>query len=123
MKIQSHASAVPAFQREGLKPAQSNRANRSQPDTGAPTPAEAPAKKTAPPGLERVLARLESLGETGRTQGQSQAMDRISRNLARYQETQALAPLPQPEPPVESEPVVEVPVEPEATDGAPAPTA
>lgn len=61
-------------------------------------PAEAPAEPTpsmkVPPGLERVLAKFEALGETGRSTGQSNAMDRIARNLARYTDTQALVPPP-----------------------------
>ena len=45
-------------------------------------------QKTAPPGLERALARLQSLPEP--TAGQTNATDRISRNLARYADTQAI---------------------------------
>ena len=45
-------------------------------------------QKATPPGLERVLARLQSLPE--RNAGQANAMDSISRNIARYIETQAL---------------------------------
>ncbi len=45
-------------------------------------------QKATPPGLERALARLQSLPE--RNAGQANAMDRISRNIARYAETQAL---------------------------------
>ena len=45
-------------------------------------------QKTAPPGLERALARLQSRPEP--TAGQSNATDRISRNLARYAATQAI---------------------------------
>lgn len=48
--------------------------------------------RTAPSGLERVLARLQSLPEP--TAGQRNATDRISRNLARYAETQALGTTP-----------------------------
>ncbi len=50
-------------------------------------------QKATPPGLERALARLQSLPE--RNAGQANAMDRISRNIARYTETQALAAPPQ----------------------------
>jgi hypothetical protein len=49
-------------------------------------------QKTAPPGLERVLVRLQSLSNP--TAGQSNATDRISRNLARYTETQAISTAP-----------------------------
>lgn len=45
-------------------------------------------QKAAPPGLERVLARLQSLSNPNA--GQSNATDRISRNLARYADTQAI---------------------------------
>ncbi len=94
MRIPSTSSV--AFQRETPKATGQNRAERNE----AQTPTEKPAK-TAPPGLEKVLARLEAMGES-RTQGQGVAMDRISRNLARYAENQALAPAPAPAPaPVE----------------------
>ena len=94
MRIPSTSSV--AFQRETPKATGQNRAERNE----AQTPTEKPAK-TAPPGLEKVLARLEAMGES-RTQGQGVAMDRISRNLARYAENQALAPVPAPAPaPVE----------------------
>lgn len=131
MKIQSHTPHVAAFQRDGVKPSQANRAGKpAGGEAGVPPSVEASAK-TAPPGLERVLARLESLGEAGRTQGQNQAMDRIARNLARYQENQALAPLPEPAPivpeaeaPAPADPVVvETPPETVTTDGLPEPTA
>lgn len=49
-------------------------------------------QKPAPPGLERVMARLQSLGHP--TAGQSNATDRISRNLARYMDTQAISTAP-----------------------------
>lgn len=54
--------------------------------------------KAAPPGLERVLARLQGLSNPNA--GQSNATDRISRNLARYTETQAIStePVASPEP-------------------------
>lgn len=116
MRIPSTSSV--AFQRETPKATGQNRAERNE----AQTPTEKPAK-TAPPGLEKVLARLEAMGES-RTQGQGVAMDRISRNLARYAENQALAPAPAPAPaPVEdaapdtTSPVTEAPAEtPDATE-------
>ena len=116
MRIPSTSSV--AFQRETPKATGQNRAERNE----AQTPTEKPAK-TAPPGLEKVLARLEATGES-RTQGQGVAMDRISRNLARYAENQALAPAPAPAPaPVEhaapdsTSPVTEAPAEtPDATE-------
>ena len=74
-------------------------------------PEETGGRKATPPGLERVQARLQALSEP--TQGQSNALDRISRNIARYQETQALAGRPSPPPPP--------PPAPESTSAAPAP--
>lgn len=121
MKIQNHSPAMAALQRDGAKPAHAPRADKSQPEAApAPTPSVTleVSGKTAPPGLQRVLAKLEALGEEGRSRGQNQAMDRVARNLARYQENQSVAPLPLPpeplEPPVEApaESPVEVPVEP-----------
>ncbi|GAB3185825.1 hypothetical protein [Hydrogenophaga aquatica] len=112
MRIPSTSSV--AFQRETPKATGQNRAERNE----AQTPTEKPAK-TAPPGLEKVLARLEAMGES-RTQGQGVAMDRISRNLARYAENQALAPAPAPAPVEDTAPEVTPPVA-EAPAEAPAP--
>jgi hypothetical protein len=58
-------------------------------------------QKTVPPGLERVQARLQSVPAADRNAGQATATDRISRNIARYAETQAIvtAPVTQPTPP------------------------
>lgn len=112
MRIPSTSSV--AFQRETPKATGQNRAERNE----AQTPTEKPAK-TAPPGLEKVLARLEAMGES-RTQGQGVAMDRISRNLARYAENQALAPAPAPAPAEDTAPEVTPPVA-EAPAEAPAP--
>lgn len=44
-------------------------------------------QKTTPSGLERALARLQSLLEP--SAGQANAADRISANIARYAQTQA----------------------------------
>lgn len=68
--------------------------SRGQPNS-PPKPEKALAQgeqKTTPPGLERVLARLQSLFEP--TAGQTNATDRISRNIARYAETQAIGAAP-----------------------------
>ena len=118
MRIPPTSSAP--FQRETPKATGQNRAERGETQTTTEKPA-----KTAPPGLEKVLARLQDMGES-RTQGQNVAMDRISRNLARYAENQALAPAPAPAPepaPVEdaapdaTPPVAETPAEtPDATE-------
>ena len=97
---------IQPFNREPAKPS-TLRANAvANPAVGPGTPSSAnaagqasdsakPAKavdtggqKAAPPGLERVLARLQGLPE--RNAGQANALDRINRNLARYVETQAL---------------------------------
>jgi hypothetical protein len=49
------------------------------------------AARKLPPGLVRVAARLEAMGVEGRTGGQSNALERITRNLQRYVETQGMA--------------------------------
>lgn len=73
----------------------------TNPTAAAPaTPARGP--KGAPPGLERALARLQAIGEAERTPGQSMALDRIGRNLARYLENQGLATAPVGDAPVSS---------------------
>lgn len=68
-------------------------------------------QKTAPPGLVRVLARLRILGHPDNA-GQSNATDRISRNLARYTDTQAImaAPVASAEPTPQASTPVEAPV-------------
>ena len=108
MRIPS-TSNVP-FMRETTKAAGQNRAERGETQTSAEQPA-----KTAPPGLQKVFDRLPAMGAS-RTQGQGVAMDRISRNLARYAENQALAPAPAPAPvedaaPDATPPVTEAPAE------------
>lgn len=55
-------------------------------------------QKTVPPGRERVQARLQSGAAADRNAGQATATDRISRNIARYAETQAIAPPPTTDP-------------------------
>ncbi len=84
MKI--NAPSMAAFHRETPKASQAMRAERMEQKTAATE-----SGKNAPPGLERALARLEAMGEGDRTAGQTNAMDRIGRNLARYIETQAMA--------------------------------
>jgi hypothetical protein len=57
-------------------------------------------QKAVPPGLERVQARQQSVPAADRNAGQATAAERISRNIARYAETQALgAPLADAAPP------------------------
>ncbi len=104
------AQSMGVLAREGARPA-TQRGERAQ---AASTPTQmraetpAPARPSdGPPGLQRVLARLEAMGEAGRTPGQTQALDRISRNLARYLENQAMAPLPPPQPLPQPDPVAE----------------
>lgn len=87
MKINTNPMA--SFNREvpAIKPT-SRAASVEMPATPTETP------KAAPPGLERVLAKFEAMGEGARTAGQSNAMSRIERNLARYIETQAMGSTP-----------------------------
>ena len=83
------------------------------------TPAESTvtlSTKKVPPGLQRVAARLESLGAEGRSPGQSNALSQINRNLQRYIDTQALSPLPQPPTPPVLTPTPPTPPTPSATD-------
>ncbi len=114
MKIQNTPAA--AMARDWPK---ANKADKAA--TSAPVPAEVSTETTsgsgrpsAPPGLERVVAKFEALAAEGKTPGQGQALDRVSRNLARYQENQALAgtpPAPAPDtPPAAETPVAEAPV-------------
>ena len=114
MKIQNTPAA--AMARDWPK---ANKADKAA--TSAPVPAEVSTETTsgsgrpsAPPGLERVVAKFEALAAEGKTPGQGQALDRVSRNLARYQENQALAgnpPAPTPDtPPAAETPVAEAPV-------------
>ncbi|MCX7814746.1 MAG: hypothetical protein N2256_04570 [Tepidimonas ignava] len=58
------------------------------------SPVATPTSATAsggPPGLQRVLQRLQALPTDTRTPGQQQALTRIERNLQRYLEHQGLA--------------------------------
>ncbi len=47
-------------------------------------------QKAVPPGLEKVQTRQQSVPAADRNAGQATATDRISRNIARYAETQAI---------------------------------
>lgn len=66
----------------------------------APSPADGASPAAGgPPGLQKVLERLQAMPEGERTRGQTQAMTRIERNLQRYLEHQGLAaPAPAPAP-------------------------
>jgi hypothetical protein len=110
MKI--NANPMASFNREMPKASPALRAER----TDKPAPSES--GKTAPPGLERALARLQAMEAGERTAGQTNAMDKIGRNLARYMENQSIVVAPAPEAP--STPVQEV--GPSPTDAAVAPT-
>lgn len=108
MKI--NASPMASFNREVPRNAPSARQERPQ---SAQPPAEM--QKAAPPGLERALARLQAIEAGERTPGQTNAMNQLGRNLAKYTETQAIVTPPaQPDPapaPV-PEPVAEAPENP-----------
>lgn len=78
MKI-GPSNALPSFAREPAKASKTTGAGESKP---------------VPPGLERVQARMQSVPAADRNAGQATALDRISRNIARYAETQAIVPPP-----------------------------
>lgn len=86
---------MPPFHREPAKPA-ALRADAAQP-SGSTKPIKAvdqSEQKAAPPGLERVLARLQSIPVAERSAGQANATEKISRNMARYTEIEAISTLP-----------------------------
>lgn len=102
MKI--NANPMASFNREVPRngpPARQERPGSIQP------PADTP--KAAPPGLERALARLQAMDAGERTAGQTNAMNQIERNLAKYAETRAIA-TPEPEA-ISEESVVSTPGE------------
>lgn len=53
--------------------------------------AESRNKTEVPAGLEKVLARLQAMPVEEKTTGQSNAAERISRNIARYLDMQSMA--------------------------------
>ena len=75
-------SNVQAFSHESAKPTKPTKITGSG------------EQKAVPPGLERAQARLQSVPAADRNHGQATAADRISRNIARYAETQAIVPPP-----------------------------
>ncbi len=103
MKV--NANPMAAFQRETAP----GKAMMNRPDKAAPTPQnEARPSVVTPPGLHKVMNKLEALGDS-RTQGQNVAMSRIERNLAKYVETQqAMA-----APPAPANPAPEPPSDPQ----------
>ncbi len=116
MKI-GHPPPPPSLQRE-LPPGKTSRSGGDAAPSGTTVTLSDAAQAAssadgAPAGLLKVQARLQDLGDT-RTRGQSVALERISRNIARYLENQAPAPVSAPAPaPVDTpptEPVADVPV-------------
>ena len=61
-------------------------------DVLIPSPGTSPAKSAAPAGLAKVMARLQAIPNEDRTAGQNTAADRISRNIERYLQVQAIVP-------------------------------
>lgn len=114
-------AALPPVAREHGKPAAAEqprfKLNATPTDVGKlPEKAAAPAAiagRQLPPGLDRVMARLEAMPAESRNAGQSNALDRIGRNIARYQENHGLTPPAAPESPspVAETPAVVAPVE------------
>lgn len=51
--------------------------------------AEQQGQKTTPPGLAAVQARLQAIPEAERNTGQTNALERINHNIARYLENQS----------------------------------
>lgn len=78
MKVGPQALAATMPPRDHGKPTKAEKADK--PETGG-----------LPPGLVRVQAKLEDIAAAERTQGQSNALDRVSRNLARYAQNQGIA--------------------------------
>lgn len=64
-------------------------------------------RKDVPPGLQRVLDRLQSTSSDDLSRGQSNAASMISRNISRYLEVQAMA---EPQSASPTEPQVPAPV-------------
>jgi hypothetical protein len=106
MKI-GHQHSPPNLQREppAGKPSKTSGDEAAPASTTVSLSAEAQ-NTDAPAGLLKVQARLQDLGES-RTRGQGVALERISRNIARYLENQA--PAPAVTPPAAEAPLVEPP--------------
>jgi hypothetical protein len=98
MKI-GPGNALPTFTREPAKTSKTTGSGESKP---------------IPPGLARVQARMQSVPATDRNNGQATALDRISRNIAQYAETQAIIPPPTTPPPTVDS-MHTMPAEPPAT--------
>lgn len=98
----------PGLQREPptTKPPKTG-SNNLAPANTTVTLSDAAQNAEAPAGLLKTQARLQDMGET-RTRGQGVALERISRNIARYLENQAPTPAATP-PAVEAPPSVESP--------------
>lgn len=121
MKI-GHPPHPASLQREppAAKPPKTGSENAAPASTTV-TLSDAAQNTEAPAGLVKVQARLQDLGEA-RTRGQSVALERISRNIARYLENQAPAPASAPAPaPVATPPTDAVADAPVADTPAPVP--
>lgn len=85
MKVMSIIS--PAIARDHVKPAAA-RQTSSTPATAttAEKTASVAAKSAVPPGLERVLERLQSMSSESLNRGQANALQHIENNIARYRD-------------------------------------
>lgn len=101
MKVTGHS--MHALQGAAARQPARPRPDNATTTTTAPPPAAEPGAATStperaphrvPPGLQRVAARLQGLGEEGRSPGQNNALSQIQRNLQRYVDVQALATAP-----------------------------
>jgi len=72
------------------KPAKPAKAASSVAPMDAAAAATKPAARSGPPGLQKVLERVQAMPEADRTRGQTQAMTRIERNLQRYLDNQGI---------------------------------
>lgn len=84
----THVAAVPVPKPAATTPV------ATPASTAAPAPVESTvdmAARKLPPGLVRVAARFGAMGSEGRSGGQSNALEQVTRNLQRYVETQGLA--------------------------------
>lgn len=79
-------------------PGQARFSVNNTPAAAGNAPAEAATAASAaarqlPPGLDRVMARLESIPAESRNAGQANALERVSRNIARYLENHGGTPV------------------------------
>ena len=88
------AALLPPVAREHARPLANAAATEPRPrasdNSALPAKAaEQPGQKTTPPGLAAVQARLQSIPEAERNAGQTNALERINHNIARYLENQS----------------------------------